>query len=99
MAAMSLSARHSSFPMDTTFKPPAPPSGSPPRKTLLVVDDEDGPRQSLRVVFKDDYNVLLANDGPSALQLARNQRIDAAVVDIRMVGMLSLIHISEPTRL
>ena len=73
--------------MDTTFKPPAPPSGSPPRKTLLVVDDEDGPRQSLRVVFKDDYNVLLANDGPSALQLARNQRIDAAVVDIRMVGM------------
>src|SRR5579872_4813766 len=58
-----------------------------PRQTLLIVDDEEGPRQSLRVVFKDDYNLLLAGDGARALELARQHKINAAVVDIRMKGM------------
>jgi len=55
--------------------------------TLLVVDDEDGPRQSLRVIFKDDFEVLMASDGPSAIALAQNQKVDVAVLDIRMAGM------------
>jgi two-component system, sensor histidine kinase and response regulator len=58
-----------------------------PRPTLLIVDDEEGPRQSLRVVFKEDYNLLLAGDGPRAIELARQHKINAAVVDIRMKGM------------
>jgi len=53
----------------------------------LIVDDEDGPRQSLRVIFKDDYQVLLANDGPSAIALAQSNKVDVAVLDIRMAGM------------
>ena len=57
------------------------------RPTLLVVDDEEGPRQSLRVVFKEDYNLLLAEDGGTAIRLAREQKIDVAVLDIRMAGM------------
>src|SRR5579859_5106650 len=57
------------------------------KRTLLIVDDEEGPRQSLRVVFKDDYNLLLANDGARAIELARQNRIDVAITDIRMVGM------------
>jgi signal transduction histidine kinase len=58
-----------------------------PRGTLLIVDDEEGPRQSLRVVFRDDYNLLLASNGHDALELARNHKIHAAVLDIRMTGM------------
>lgn len=61
------------------------PSGR--KGTVLIVDDEDGPRQSLRVIFKDDYEVLMANDGPTAIALAQKQRIDVAVLDIRMAGM------------
>jgi len=57
------------------------------RGTLLVVDDEDGPRQSLRVIFKDEYNLLMAEDGPTAIELAKNHPIDVAVLDIRMAGM------------
>jgi signal transduction histidine kinase len=57
------------------------------RGTLLVVDDEDGPRQSLRVIFKDDYNLLMAEDGPTAIDLAQKKEIDVAVLDIRMAGM------------
>jgi signal transduction histidine kinase len=59
----------------------------PSRPTLLVVDDEPGPRQSLHMVFKDDYHVLMADGGEPALELARQHRIDAAVLDIRMLGM------------
>jgi signal transduction histidine kinase len=59
-----------------------------PRKgTLLIVDDEDGPRQSLRFIFKDDFNVLMAGDGASAIALAQSQKIDVAICDIRMAGM------------
>ena len=55
--------------------------------TLLVVDDEEGPRQSMRVIFKDDYDLLLASDGPSAIEMVQKHKIDVAVLDIRMSGM------------
>jgi len=57
------------------------------RGTLLIVDDEDGPRQSLRVIFKDEYDLLMAEDGPTAIKLAQENDIDVAVLDIRMAGM------------
>src|SRR5215469_3352395 len=57
------------------------------RGTLLIVDDEDGPRQSLRVIFKDEYDLLMAEDGPSAIELVQKHEIDVAVLDIRMAGM------------
>jgi signal transduction histidine kinase len=57
------------------------------RGTLLIVDDEDGPRQSLRVIFKDEYDLLMAEDGPTAIELAQKHEIDVAVLDIRMAGM------------
>lgn len=76
----------SSATLDSLSRPLDPVS--PRRKgTLLVVDDEDGPRQSLRVIFKDDYQVLMASDGPSAINLAQNHKVDVAVLDIRMAGM------------
>lgn len=71
----------------TTSKPDAPAAPENRRPTLLIVDDEEGPRQSLRVVFKEDYNLLLACDGPQALELARANPVHAAIIDIRMKGM------------
>ena len=71
-------------------EPAAPPQNqaAPRRKgTLLIVDDEDGPREAVRVIFSSDYHVLAAADGPSAIALAQEQRIDVAVLDIRMAGM------------
>ena len=54
---------------------------------LLVVDDEEGPRTSLRVVFKNDYEVLLASNGDEAVKLARKHSVDVAILDILMQGM------------
>ncbi len=61
-----------------------PPNG---RGSLLIVDDKDGPRQSLRVIFKDEYKLLLAEDGPMAIELAKQHPVDVAVLDVRMSGM------------
>src|SRR5688572_7585648 len=69
---------------DMTVSDPVPEVLKP---TLLVVDDEEGPRTSLRVVFKDNYNVLLAGDGMAGVELAKKHPVDVAVLDIRMGGM------------
>lgn len=57
------------------------------RRTLLIVDDEEGPRQSLNVIFRSSYEILMASSGAEALDMAGKNRIDTAVLDIRMEGM------------
>src|SRR6187200_1664044 len=63
------------------------PVRAPRKGTLLIVDDEDGPRQSLQVVFKGEYDLLMAGDGFAAIELTQKNRVDVAIVDIRMRGM------------
>src|SRR5687767_11710404 len=58
-----------------------------PRPTLLICDDEEGPRQSLRIVFKNDYRVITAGSGQEALAMASTEPVDVAVLDILMQGM------------
>ena len=83
-----------SLPSDTGLPPGGSGAPARPRGTLLIVDDEEGPRQSLRAMFKDDYEVLLAADGPAAITLAQDNRIDVAVLDIRL-GAMSGIEVLE----
>lgn len=67
-----------------TLEPPRAPASKP---NLLVVDDEEGPRQAIRIVFKDQFNVFLAESGSVAVQIAKEHAIDVAVLDIRMPVM------------
>jgi DNA-binding NtrC family response regulator len=57
------------------------------KPVLLVVDDEEGPRTSLKVVFKNEYDVLLATNGTEAVKIARENKVDIAILDILMHGM------------
>lgn len=86
MDSTALSVMPSPSPLDTISNS-ATPAARKEKPTLLVVDDEEGPRQSLKIVFKDDYNILLANDGTAAIELARKNKIQVAILDILMAGM------------
>ena len=54
---------------------------------LLIVDDERGPMESLRMIFKPFYNVFTAWGGPEALELLEEQAIDVVTLDLKMPGM------------
>jgi signal transduction histidine kinase len=55
-----------------------------PKPTLLIVDDEAGPRESLRIVFKDRYHCAVATCGKDGIEYAKNNPVDAAILDIKM---------------
>ena len=57
------------------------------KKTLLVVDDEEGPRQSLRMVFRNDYLVHTVESGEKALDFLRTNPVHTVILDIRMAGI------------
>jgi DNA-binding NtrC family response regulator len=56
--------------------------------SILVVDDEADNRLNLADILSDlGYRVDTAADGPSALELLRQQRYDVALLDLLMPGM------------
>ncbi len=71
-------------------------------KTILIADDEQGIRNALqRLLEFESYNVLLAPDGPGALEKAREEKVDLILLDIKMPGMdglevLSHLHEEQP---
>jgi len=65
----------------------AQPTDPGPKPTILVVDDERGPRESLRMILAPQHNVLVAPDGAEALELMRRQRVDVLTLDLNMPGM------------
>ena len=58
-----------------------------PAKRLLVVDDEEGPRESLNMIFCDDFDVTIATSGEEAIQFSKAAPFDVVITDIRMRGM------------
>jgi signal transduction histidine kinase len=57
------------------------------RASLLIVDDERGPTESLRMIFKPDYHVFTAPGGEQALEILHSVPIDVVTLDLRMPGM------------
>jgi len=57
------------------------------RASLLIVDDERGPAESLRMIFKPSYDVFMANGGEQALEIIHNMPIDVVTLDLRMPSM------------
>jgi len=55
---------------------------------VLVLDDEESIRQSIAAYFEDEgITVFQAASGEDALEIVKENKIDAAVVDIRLPGM------------
>src|SRR5258705_486053 len=54
---------------------------------VLVVDDELGPRESLRMLLKPAYAIQTAENGRTALDLLRRFQPDVVIMDIKMPEM------------
>ena len=70
--------------------------------SILIADDEPTIRVALKKLLEfEEYTVLLAGDGPSALDLVRDRPVDLVLLDIKMPGMdglevLSRLHADNP---
>jgi DNA-binding NtrC family response regulator len=69
---------------------------------VLVVDDEEGVRDSMRLILEDDCDVLEAEDGAGAIEIVRSREVDVVMLDQRMPGesgttLLPRIHALDPT--
>src|SRR6516225_4225585 len=57
------------------------------RPVVLVVDDDQGVRESFRLILEDHYDIADVPDGPSALDVVRTSAVDLVLLDIRLPGM------------
>ncbi|KZX86465.1 hypothetical protein A3715_00010 [Oleiphilus sp. HI0009] len=57
------------------------------RQNVLIVDDEISMREFLVSIFKNDFNVIPAKDGESAVEIIKNQDIDLAILDLMLPGI------------
>ena len=54
---------------------------------ILVIDDQAGPRDSLRMILKDHHQVRMAASGPEGLEMIKQQKPDLVFLDIMMPDM------------
>ena len=63
--------------------------------TILIVDDEVGPRESLRMILKPIYEVYTAADGNEALRCIQDKNIDIVTLDLKMPGLSGIDVLQE----
>jgi CheY-like chemotaxis protein len=57
-------------------------------RRVLVVDDDAGMRRLLQATLRQiECTAILAEDGETALSLARQHEVDAVVLDVNMPGL------------
>jgi signal transduction histidine kinase len=57
---------------------------------VLVVDDELGPRESLKMILNPYYNVLTADRGAQAVEILKQYPIDLVTLDLKMPGFTGI---------
>ena len=63
---------------------------------ILVIDDEESPRESMRFILKDRYDVTLTESGAHGLEaLGKNGPFDVVLLDMKMPQMDGLEVLSK----
>jgi DNA-binding NtrC family response regulator len=65
------------------------------KESVLVVDDEAGPRESLRMILNSRYEVHTASDGQEALCLIKNKDFNVVTLDLNMPGLSGIEILKE----
>ncbi len=69
------------------------------RPRLLFVDDEESILTTMRIMFRRQYDVLLASNGEQALELLRQNDVDVIISDQRMPGMVGVEVLREARKI
>ena len=67
-------------------------------KTLLIVDDDEGMRDTLTAILRRDYQVVTAPSGEAGLEVLARAHVDLMLLDVRlpkMNGLEVLKHVKE----
>jgi putative two-component system response regulator len=62
---------------------------------VLIVDDEIGPRESLRMILKPNYNVFTVENGYAAIQMVKQIDPDIITLDLKMPGLSGIDALKE----
>jgi len=73
--------------------PPTPPA------KVLVIDDDFGPRESLRMLLKHEFEVFLADGVAAGLRLLQAEHPDVILLDLRMPGLSGIEGLTEIRKL
>jgi len=65
------------------------------KHTILVCDDEEIVRESVKVVLEKDYQLLFARDGEEGLKQFTAQPVDLVLLDLKMPRMDGLAMLKE----
>src|SRR5665647_2248141 len=64
-------------------------------ETILIVEDEAGPRVAMEMILKPTYEILTASDGKDALNVIQNQNVDLVTLDLKMPGLSGIEVLQE----
>jgi Response regulator containing CheY-like receiver, AAA-type ATPase, and DNA-binding domains len=53
-------------------------------KTVLIVDDDEGMRDTLTAILKREYRVLRVSSGEAALPILNREDVDLMMLDVRL---------------
>jgi DNA-binding NtrC family response regulator len=56
-------------------------------KTILIVDDDEGMRDTIAAIFKRDYRILRATSGEAGLTILHRENVDLVLLDVRLPGI------------
>jgi response regulator RpfG family c-di-GMP phosphodiesterase len=62
---------------------------------VLIVEDELGPRESLRMILKPYYNVVTAESGYVAIEMVQKTLFDVITLDLKMPGISGITALKE----
>lgn len=57
-----------------------------PKPTILIVEDEAGPREALKIILRPFYNLYSVDNSEVAMQVLREQKIDLVTLDLKLPG-------------
>ena len=54
------------------------------KRSILVCDDEEGIRESLKLILEKDFNITFAETGDDAIKAMKASPIDLVILDLKM---------------